>query len=196
MAVALEFIDFVVPIALIRQKYPGGWEQCLKDHERLIGARVWFDDHLLRDGAMNPRDIESLVEEWSDLGFEPTGMIDGQHGPRRWLKTGIRFVKTCVQADSGAGSQLRHGVRENRWTLAASHHRHIGQHLRCRDDLLGLCRRVGDLGQGTARTLHGCIRNGHSRLVWGLNVLHGLAFLKRYVTSPSSDCRIRPKFCS
>ena len=78
MSIALEFIDFVVPIALIRQKYPGGWEQCLKDHERLIGARVWFDDHLLRDGAMNPRDIESLVEEWTDLGFEPTEMIDGQ----------------------------------------------------------------------------------------------------------------------
>ena len=38
MAIALEFIDFVVPIALIRQKYPGGWEQCLQDHERLIGG--------------------------------------------------------------------------------------------------------------------------------------------------------------
>ena len=61
MAVALEFIDFLVPIELIRQKYPGGWAQCLKDHERLIGGRVWFDEHLLRDGAMNPSDIESLL---------------------------------------------------------------------------------------------------------------------------------------
>jgi hypothetical protein len=33
MAIALEFIDFVVPIALVRQKYPGGWAQCLQDHE-------------------------------------------------------------------------------------------------------------------------------------------------------------------
>lgn len=77
MAIALEFIDFVVPIALIRQKYPGGWAQCLKDHERLIGGRVWFDDHLLRDGAMNPADIESLVEEWASLGFQPTAEIEG-----------------------------------------------------------------------------------------------------------------------
>jgi len=38
MAIALEFIDFVVPIALIRQNYPGGWAQCLQDHERLIGG--------------------------------------------------------------------------------------------------------------------------------------------------------------
>lgn len=78
MAVALEFIDFVVPIHIIRAKYPGGWEQCLKDHERLIGGRVWFDDHLLRDGAMNPRDIESLIEEWTGLGFTPYEDIDGQ----------------------------------------------------------------------------------------------------------------------
>ena len=40
MAIALEFIDFVVPIALIRQKYPGGWEQCLQDHERLIRESI------------------------------------------------------------------------------------------------------------------------------------------------------------
>ena len=78
MAIALEFIDFVVPIALIRQKYPGGWAQCLQDHERLIGGRVWFDEHLLRDGAMNPADIESLVDEWTSLGFQPTTELDGQ----------------------------------------------------------------------------------------------------------------------
>lgn len=78
MAVALEFIDFIVPISVIKQKYPGGWGQCLKDHERLIGGRVWFDEHLLRDGAMNPGDIHSLVEEWAELGFTPMEEIDGE----------------------------------------------------------------------------------------------------------------------
>ncbi len=81
MAVALEFIDFIVPIAVICEKYPGGWEQCLKDHERLIGGRVWYDDHLLRDGAMSPNDIESLIDEWTELGFQPMEEIDGE---RRW----------------------------------------------------------------------------------------------------------------
>ncbi len=81
MAVALEFIDFIVPIAVIREKYPGGWEQCLKDHERLIGGRVWYDDHLLRDGAMNPLDIESLIEEWTELGFQP---MEKRGGELRW----------------------------------------------------------------------------------------------------------------
>ena len=78
MAIALEFIDFVVPIAVIRQKYPGGWEQCLKDHEHLIGGRVWFDEHLLRDGAMNPAAIAELVEEWSQAGIQPTEARNGQ----------------------------------------------------------------------------------------------------------------------
>ncbi|SFU73542.1 hypothetical protein [Nitrosospira multiformis] len=78
MAIALEFIDFIVPIALIREKYPGGWEQCLKDHENLIGGRVWFDEHLLRDGAMSPDGIAALVDEWTELGFEPTEERDGQ----------------------------------------------------------------------------------------------------------------------
>ena len=68
MAIALEFLDFVVPLERIRQKYPGGWDQCLKDHERLIGGRVWFDEYLLRDGAMNPADIESLVDLWGRAG--------------------------------------------------------------------------------------------------------------------------------
>jgi len=78
VAIALDLIDFIVPIALIRQKYPGGWEQCLEDHEGLIGGRVWYDDHLLRDGAMSPRDIRSLVDEWASLGFQPTEERDGQ----------------------------------------------------------------------------------------------------------------------
>ena len=78
MAIALEFIDFIVPVSVIRKKYPGGWEQCLEDHRQLIGGRVWFDKHLFRDGAMNPKDIQALFNEWAALGFEPTEEIDGK----------------------------------------------------------------------------------------------------------------------
>ena len=78
MAIALEFIDFVVPVATIRQKYPGGWEQCLRDHGTLIGARVWYDEHLLRDGAMNPRDIGKLVDWWTERGFTTNESRNGQ----------------------------------------------------------------------------------------------------------------------
>ena len=77
MAIALEFIDFIVPIATIKAKYPGGREQCLKDHEDCIDGRVWFDEHLFRDGAMNPYDIEALVEKWTLLGFKPRQEVNG-----------------------------------------------------------------------------------------------------------------------
>jgi len=58
MAIALEHIDLVIPIAKIREKYPGGWKQCLRDHEQLFGARVcmgtepgdvWGRDGVLRE---------------------------------------------------------------------------------------------------------------------------------------------------
>ena len=81
MTIALEFIDFIVPIHVIDQKYPGGWAQCHAEHEPLIGGRVWFDGHLLRDGGMNPGDIEALVQEWSELGFQPT---QERNGRRVW----------------------------------------------------------------------------------------------------------------
>lgn len=63
MAISLEFNDFVVPISLIWEKYSGGWEQCLADHREDIGGRVWYDEHLFRDGAMGVDDIEALIEE-------------------------------------------------------------------------------------------------------------------------------------
>lgn len=78
MAIALEFIDLIVPRHLIEEKHPGGWEQCLRRHESMLGETVWFDDHLLRTGAMNGRDIEAMVGQWAAMGFEPTEEIDGE----------------------------------------------------------------------------------------------------------------------
>jgi hypothetical protein len=69
MAITLEFIDFIIPIRIIEAKYKGGWAQCLRDHAPLIGGRVWYDDNLFRDGAMNPADIKALAEFWEGLGF-------------------------------------------------------------------------------------------------------------------------------
>ena len=78
MAIALEFINFIVPIHIIKNKYPGGWEACLRDHEPLIGGRVYYDDHLFRDGAMSPWDAGALVDEWVQRGLEATREIDGE----------------------------------------------------------------------------------------------------------------------
>lgn len=77
MSISLEFIDFVIPISVIEEKYRGGWIKCLSDHKSLIGGTVWFDDHLFRDGAMNSSDIDLLVDCWTKRGFEPFEQING-----------------------------------------------------------------------------------------------------------------------
>ena len=84
MAIACEFIDFIVPVKVIKDKYPGGWEQCLKDHDYSIGRCIWYDEHLFRTGAMSPMDIESLVTHWKELGFE-THKEDGSGNPTEWV---------------------------------------------------------------------------------------------------------------
>ncbi|GHS93483.1 hypothetical protein AGMMS50276_04120 [Synergistales bacterium] len=76
MAVALEFIDFLVPISVIRKKYPGGWEQCLKDYGGYGAA--WHDEYLFRYGAMSGMAMEAIVNEWKKMGFKPTGKKNGQ----------------------------------------------------------------------------------------------------------------------
>jgi len=78
MAIATEFIDLIIPIQTICAKYLGGWEQCLEDHEHLIGGRIWYDEHLFRNGAMNPSDIAILVETWQEMGFECDRNVDGK----------------------------------------------------------------------------------------------------------------------
>ena len=78
MAIALEFINFIVPIETIWEKYPGGWDQCLQDHKHLIGGRVWYDAYLFRDGAMSPMDAKTIVEHWSKIGFEPYAQFEGK----------------------------------------------------------------------------------------------------------------------
>ena len=78
MAIPLEFIDLVIRISTIRAKYPGGWEQCLEDHSHLLGGRVWHDEHLFHDGTMNPMDMQDLVAQWAERGFEVSEVRDGQ----------------------------------------------------------------------------------------------------------------------
>lgn len=83
MAIKLEFIDFIVPIKTIKEKYPGGWDQCFKDHYYSVGRCIWYDDHLFRTGAMGGEGIKSLVEEWASLGFKTHEVEDGNY--TKWL---------------------------------------------------------------------------------------------------------------
>ena len=81
MAIALEHFNFIVRRSTIEEKYPGGWDQCLIDHASSLGTRVWYDEYLFRDGAMNPIDMENLVNAWRDIGFQAV-LINGE---KKWL---------------------------------------------------------------------------------------------------------------
>jgi hypothetical protein len=96
VAIPTEFIDFIVPISTIRSKYPGGWEQCLKDHQHLLDGRVWHDDYLFRDGAMNSYDIKLIAEHWTDMGFTGAMQIAGE----------AHWVDFCVNESFFSGPTL------------------------------------------------------------------------------------------
>jgi len=81
MAVALEFINLLIPIENINKVYPGGFEKFKKDHNESIGRRLWYDKYLLRDGAMSPMDMKLLVDEWEKLGLKVT---DNENDDVKW----------------------------------------------------------------------------------------------------------------
>jgi hypothetical protein len=86
MAVRLEFIDLIVPVRVIEDKYPGGLAQCLRDYAPLLGRRVWHDGYLLRDGAFDPVGARERAEGWQALGLEPL----------QWVRGALRWQDICV----------------------------------------------------------------------------------------------------
>ena len=79
MAVQLEFINLIMPISVLEEKYGEGLQGYLKEHSRSIGKVLWHDDAVVRvTGAMDPEMIDIWIEEWSKLGFQPTELIEGK----------------------------------------------------------------------------------------------------------------------
>ena len=108
MAIVLEFIDFVVRRSTIEEKYPGGWAGCLRNHRHAIGGRVWYDDYLFRDGAMNPIDMQSITDGWERLGFELRGEVDGKPVWKdacvvEGMLGGATLPCSWIEVDSGKG---------------------------------------------------------------------------------------------
>jgi hypothetical protein len=93
MAIRLEFIDLVVPVHLIEEKYPGGIAQCIADHQRQIGRRVWHDGQLFRDGGLDGKSVRQLVAGWQVLGFEPL----------QWVGGTLQWKDVCVVESATVG---------------------------------------------------------------------------------------------
>ena len=78
MPVALEFINIIVPIEVVDRYYPGGFTAFKSEKSDMFGGRLWHDDYLLRDGAMNPMDAKATVDYWQNLGASPQGNVEGK----------------------------------------------------------------------------------------------------------------------
>lgn len=81
MAIQCEFIDLIIPIQKIDKVYPGGFSQFKEDNKNGFSGKLWHDQFLFRDGAMNPRDIRFLAEEWEKMGLE--GIVE-REGSKQW----------------------------------------------------------------------------------------------------------------
>jgi uncharacterized protein (TIGR02452 family) len=82
MSIKLEFISLIIPLTIVEKYYPGGLEAYKKDHESIFkpeNYNVWFDDELVKEGAMNPWDMESKVKAWKACGVKTSS-----DGDKKW----------------------------------------------------------------------------------------------------------------
>jgi hypothetical protein len=82
MSIPTECINLITPIEVIKQKYPGRWNACLKNPKNILSTVDWHDDCLFRTVAMNHYDIETLVQERESYGFQLTA---NDHHPKKYL---------------------------------------------------------------------------------------------------------------
>ena len=82
VAVAIEFLNMIIPVAEIEKKYPGGWEQCREDTGcDMPGNTSWSDGQLLRLGTMSEMTLQLMGDEWASMGFK--GFF-GRGDKKRW----------------------------------------------------------------------------------------------------------------
>lgn len=83
MAVPVRFISVVIPIAVIEEKCKdiGGLKGVLDINKKWVGKKIKYDEHLYKDGAMSPDDIEQIIEFWKKHGLIP---IEEREGKKYW----------------------------------------------------------------------------------------------------------------
>ena len=84
MAVDLECINLIIPVRRVAAVWRGGFTAFWREHGG--NGRLWHDGRLLRDGAMNPYDMLSLLDFW-----EQRGLVHLRGGER-----GREAVDLCV----------------------------------------------------------------------------------------------------
>ena len=83
MTIHVEMYNIIIPKNILRNKYPGGFDQYLKDNIAYLGNIIWWDDHLLRYGSMDREDILERLRHLESLGFIITEERDD--GKKYWV---------------------------------------------------------------------------------------------------------------
>jgi hypothetical protein len=78
MALYCIFINIIIPIPNIDRIYEGGFEKFKVDVIEKFGGKYYYDEYLFHDGAMNPGEIEHIIEKWEKLGLIVTEEVDGE----------------------------------------------------------------------------------------------------------------------
>jgi FimV-like protein len=82
MAIALEFLNLIIPIENIRRAKGHEATKILASLRQGGGFSDlvdWHDDHLYRTGSMGSDiDIEMWIKEWQEMGLEPLGERNGE----------------------------------------------------------------------------------------------------------------------
>lgn len=81
IAIRLEFINLIVPIKKIDLHYPGGFKAFFAQYRSIFGSKFWHDQYLFRDGTMNPKDTQDLVNFWEERGLTA---FEERNGEKWW----------------------------------------------------------------------------------------------------------------
>lgn len=82
MAIIVRFLGVVIPIKNIEKcKAVGGFKGILEKEKDWVGKKVLYDEHLYKDGAMSPDDIEYIVKFWEKQGLTP---FENKNGKKQW----------------------------------------------------------------------------------------------------------------
>jgi hypothetical protein len=84
LSVHLEFINVLIRRDALERVYPGGFQQYVRDNAEFIGITCWFDEDIVREGAMSPQDAKGIVEYWEGLGLKAATYKRGR--PVEWIE--------------------------------------------------------------------------------------------------------------
>ncbi len=96
MSVRLEFFNIIIPIEKIEKHYPSGFKKYKEDAGlKSSDFGIWYDNYLVKDGAMNMLSIEFRLSDWERMGLQVIGYDD--NGRKK-------FKDICVVNSSGKKS--------------------------------------------------------------------------------------------